>query len=193
MFSAEPYTVPGCGSLNLLATGEVCEGDTIHDRQQPHDLFMELAVDYDRPLRGAWRWQVYAGLAGEPALGPPGFPHRVSALVNPVGPMTHHWLDATHVAFGLVTAAVHNQRWKAELSAFNGRAPNEGRVALDLGALDRWPGACRICPAIGWPCRCQRHACATSRASSRSARPIPWCASRPRRCITTRLNSLVVS
>ena len=49
MFSAEPYTVPGCGSLNLLATGEVCEGDTIHDRQQPHDLFMELAVDYDRP------------------------------------------------------------------------------------------------------------------------------------------------
>ncbi len=69
MLSAEPWTVPGCGSLSFLATGEVCEGDTIHDRQQPHDLFMELAVDYDRPLSGRWRWQVYAGLAGEPALG----------------------------------------------------------------------------------------------------------------------------
>lgn len=146
MFSAEPYTVPGCGSLNLLATGEVCEGDTIHDRQQPHDLFMELAVDYDRPWHGAWRWQVYAGLAGEPALGPPGYPHRVSALVNPIGPMTHHWLDATHVTFGLVTAGVNNQRWKVELSAFNGRAPNEGRVALDLGALDSVAGRVSYLP-----------------------------------------------
>ncbi len=52
MLSAEPWTVPGCGSLSFLAVGEVCEGDTIHDRQQQHDLFMELAVDYDRPLRG---------------------------------------------------------------------------------------------------------------------------------------------
>ena len=146
MFSAEPFTVPGCGSLNLLATGEVCEGDTIHDRQQPHDLFMELAADFDRPLRGAWRWQMYAGLAGEPALGPPGFPHRVSALPNPVGPVTHHWLDATHVAFGVVTAGVNNQRWKAELSAFNGRAADDGRVALDLGALDSVAGRVSFLP-----------------------------------------------
>ncbi len=146
MFSAEPWTVPGCGSLNYLATGEVCEGDTIHDRQQPHDLFMELAVDYDRPLHGAWRWQVYAGLAGEPALGPPGYPHRVSAMANSIGPVTHHWLDSTHVAFGVVTVGVNNQRWKAELSAFNGRAPDEGRVALDLGALDSVAGRISFLP-----------------------------------------------
>ena len=37
MVSAEPWTVPGCGSLNFLATGEICDGDTIHDRQQQHD------------------------------------------------------------------------------------------------------------------------------------------------------------
>ncbi len=146
MFSAEPWTVPGCGSLNYLATGEVCDGDTIHDRQQPHDLFMELAVDYDRLLHGAWRWQVYAGAAGEPALGPPGYPHRVSAMANPIGPMTHHWLDSTHVAFGVVTVGVNNQRWKAELSAFNGRAPDEGRVALDLGALDSVAGRISFLP-----------------------------------------------
>ena len=48
MVSVEPWSVPGCGYLNFLATGEVCEGDTIHDRQHPHDLFMELAADYDR-------------------------------------------------------------------------------------------------------------------------------------------------
>jgi hypothetical protein len=136
MFSAEPWTVSRCGTLSLLATGEVCEGDTIHDRQQPHDLFMELAVDYDHALRGEWRWQVYAGLAGEPALGPPGYPHRASAMGNPIGPITHHWLDYTHVTFGLVTLGVNNRRWKVETSVFNGRDADESRVDLDLGGFD---------------------------------------------------------
>jgi hypothetical protein len=136
MFSAEPWTIPGCGSLSFLSTGEVCRGDTIHDRQQPHDFVMELAADYDRPLRGEWRWQVYAGLAGEPALGPPGYSHRASALANPFAPMTHHWLDSTQVTFGLITVGVHNQRWKVETSAFNGREPDESRADLDLGAFD---------------------------------------------------------
>ena len=70
MLSAEPWTIRHCGAVNFLAIGEVCEGDTIHDRQQPHDLLMELAADYDAPLIGEWRWQAYAGLAGEPAFGP---------------------------------------------------------------------------------------------------------------------------
>jgi hypothetical protein len=136
MVSAEPWTVPGCGSLSFLATGDTCEGDSIHDRQQPHDVFMELAVDYDRVLRGDWRWQIYAGLAGEPALGPPGSSHRASAVANPLGPITHHWLESTHATFGLVTAGVHSSRWKAEVSAFNGRDPDDSRVDLDVGAFD---------------------------------------------------------
>ena len=136
MFSAEPLTVPDCGSLSFLATGEVCDGDTIHDRQQAHDLVMELAVDYERVLNGQWRWQVYAGLAGEPALGPPGYPHRESAAANPIGPITHHWLDSTHVTYGVVTLAAHNERWKAEASVFNGREPDNSRVDLDLGQFD---------------------------------------------------------
>ena len=136
MLSAEPWTVPGCGSLSFLAVGEVCEGDTIHDRQQQHDLVMELAVDYDRPLRGEWRWQIYAGLAGEPALGPPGYPHRASAMANPIGPITHHWLESTHGTFGVLTIGIHNPRWKAETSVFNGREPDDGRADFDFGAFD---------------------------------------------------------
>lgn len=138
MLSAEPWTIDGCGSLNFLATGEVCEDDTIHDRQQPHDLVMELAADYEHPLRQTWRWQVYAGFAGEPALGPPGYPHRASAMGNPVAPATHHWLDSSHITFGLVTLGIHNQRWKAEVSAFNGREPDEGRAGVDLEAFDSY-------------------------------------------------------
>lgn len=136
MLSAEPVTIPGCGSLSYLATGEVCEGDTVHDRQGPHDAVMELAADYERPLQGAWRWQVYAGLAGEPALGPPRAAHRPSGVVNPIGPVTHHWLEPVPTAFGIVTAGVHNGRWKAEASFFNGRDPDESRGDLDLGGWD---------------------------------------------------------
>jgi hypothetical protein len=140
MLSLEPWTVPGCGGLNYFQTGEICDGDTIHDRQHPHDLFMELAARYDRPLRGAWRWQVYAGLSGEPALGPPAFPHRTSSSDNPIAPIGHHWLDSTHIAFGVVTAGVFSDRWKLEASAFNGREPDEDRGDIDLGPLDSVSG-----------------------------------------------------
>jgi hypothetical protein len=140
MVSAEPWTIPGCGSLNFLASGELCEGDTIHDRQHPHDLLMELAADYDRPLRKSLRWQVYAGLSGEPALGPTSFPHRLSAIANPTAPIAHHWLDSTHITFGLITTGIYSHRWKAEMSLFNGREPDEQRTDLDLGALDSVSG-----------------------------------------------------
>ena len=53
MFSLEPWTIRGCGYPDLLATGEVCDGEPIHDRQHPHDLIMELAAEYSRPLAGA--------------------------------------------------------------------------------------------------------------------------------------------
>ena len=146
MLSAEPWTIDGCGSLNFLATGEVCENDTIHDRQQPHDAVMELAVDYEHPLRRTWRWQVYAGLAGEPSLGPPGYPHRASAMGNPMAPATHHWLDSSHITFGLITLGIHNQRWKAETSVFNGREPDEGRAGVDLGAFDSFAARVSFLP-----------------------------------------------
>ncbi len=150
MASVEPWTVNDCGFINLLANGEMCESDTIHDRQHPHDLFMELAADYDRPVRGSLRWQIYAGLAGEPALGPAGFPHRTSAMPNPVAPITHHWLDSTHITFGLITTGLYDRRWKAEVSLFNGREPDENRADIDFGALDSVSGRLTLMPTSRW-------------------------------------------
>ena len=46
------------------------------------------------------------GPVGEPALGPVAFMHRASAADNPTAPLGHHTFDSTHVAFGVVTAAV---------------------------------------------------------------------------------------
>ena len=136
MLSLEPWTIRGCGYPDLLASGEQCHGEKIHDRQHPHDFPMEISAEYDAPLTGDVRWKVYGGPAGEPALGPVAYPHRVSAIPNPLAPMTHHWLDSTHVSFGVVTGGLSGKRWKAETSAFNGREPDEQRTDFDFGAFD---------------------------------------------------------
>jgi hypothetical protein len=146
MVSLEPATLSGCGYPDLLATGELCDGDSIHDRQHPHDFFMELAFEYERPLASALRWQLYAGLAGEPALGPGAYPHRSSAMVNLLAPIGHHWLDATHITYGVMTAGIFSGRWKAEASVFNGREPDENRWDLDLDRLDSFSGRLWFAP-----------------------------------------------
>ena len=149
MASLEPWTIGGCGYPVLLATGETCDGDTIHDRQHPHELFMELALDYDRPLGANTRWQVYGGAVGEPALGPVAFPHRPSAMPNPIALIGHHWLDATHITFGVVTGAIYGARWKAEASLFNGREPDENRLDLDLAPLTSYSARATFMPHDG--------------------------------------------
>ena len=147
MISAEPWSIRGCGYPDLLATGEECGGEQIHDRQHPHDLFMELAAIYDAPLAGKARWQVYGGPAGEPALGPVAYPHRLSAMPNPLAPIAHHWLDSTHITFGVVTAAVYRSKWKVEASVFNGREPDEKRTSIDVAALDSISGRLWFLPS----------------------------------------------
>ncbi len=138
MLSAEPGTISGCGYPDLLATGELCKGQPIHDRQHPHDLFMELAAQYSRPIGPGIQFQVYGGPAGEPALGPVAFMHRISGLANPLAPITHHWFDSTHITYGVATAGVFGGKWKAEASVFNGREPDEDRTNFDFAAMDSW-------------------------------------------------------
>lgn len=140
MMSLEPFTINGCGYPNLLASGEVCDGQAIVDRQHPHDLFMELAAQYGLPLTSTLSLQLYGGLAGEPALGPVAFPHRVSATPNPVAPLSHHWLDATHITYGVFTGGVYGRQWKMEGSVFNGREPDDERYDFDFGQFDSFSG-----------------------------------------------------
>ena len=150
MVSVEPWTIRGCGYPDLLASGELCKGEVIHDQQHPHDLIMELAATYDRPLAGDVRWQIYGGPAGEPALGPAAFAHRISAMPNPLAPIAHHWFEATHISYGVVTGGVYGKRWKAETSVFNGREPDEHRTNFDFGALDSWSGRVWFLPTKRW-------------------------------------------
>jgi hypothetical protein len=75
----------------LFQTGETANGtDHLIDRQHPHDFFMELATTYSIPVKDGSVFG-YAGLPGEPALGPPAFMHRASGIRIPEAPLTHHW------------------------------------------------------------------------------------------------------
>ena len=150
MLSAEPVTVGKCGYPDLLATGEFCKGEPLHDRQHPHDLFMELAAQYQQPLGSSVAFELYGGLAGEPALGPVAFPHRTSALPSFLAPIGHHWQDATHISFGVATAGLYGRRWKVEGSVFNGREPDEDRFDLDLAPLDSYSGRVWVLPDERW-------------------------------------------
>jgi hypothetical protein len=120
----------------LLQTGETANGAPLIDRQHPHDLFMELSASYSRPLSDRSSLFAYVGLPGEPALGPPAFMHRFSGEDNPEAPISHHWLDSTHIAYGVVTLGYVFGNMKIEGSAFRGREPNENRYDIETGRLD---------------------------------------------------------
>jgi hypothetical protein len=139
MLSPEPFTAGADGGYPLLLqTGETFEGEPLRDRQHPHDLFMELALSYSHYFSDRWGVLLYAAPAGEPALGPVAFPHRVSAWYDPLAVLGHHWQDATHISFGVLTAGILTPMAKLEVSWFNGREPDEYRYDLDLRAPDSY-------------------------------------------------------
>ena len=147
MLSAEPATAGGELQLPLLLqSGETYGGRPLHDRQHPHDLFMEVAAIYRRPIADLFGIELYGALSGEPALGPTAFMHRASAMNNPFPPIGHHWQDSTHISFGVLTAGVYNRWVKLEGSIFHGREPDENRWDFDFGALDSWSGRLSVNP-----------------------------------------------
>jgi hypothetical protein len=121
----------------LFAAGETADGvEPLVDRQHPHDLFMELSASYAHRIGERTSVFVYGGLPGEPAFGPPAFMHRMAAMDSPEAPITHHWLDSTHITFGVVTAGITHGAWKLEASQFRGREPDEDRYDIESGDLD---------------------------------------------------------
>jgi hypothetical protein len=138
MLSPEPWTVRDGGYPLLLQTGETYQGQLLHDRQHPHDLFMELGAVFTQQLTSGLALQGYGAISGEPALGPVAFPHRMSAMADPLAALGHHWLDSTHISFGVLTLGLVTRVAKLEGSWFNGREPDERRWDLDLRPLDSW-------------------------------------------------------
>jgi len=140
MLSLDPATVTTRGYPLLLQSGETYQTQPLVDRQHPHDFWMELAVMYERAFSSTLGASLYAAPSGEPALGPVAFMHRPSAMDNLTAPLGHHWQDATHISFGVLTAGIFGHHWKLEGSLFNGREPNEERWGFDPIRLDSYSG-----------------------------------------------------
>lgn len=138
MISADPLTMGGNGYPLLLQTGETFEDEPLIDRQHPHDLISELAAGVSHAFNEKTDLYAYFGFPGEPAIGPPAFMHRPSALINPFSPLGHHWQDATHILFGVGTAGFRYDKLKLEGSWFTGREPDEDRYAFDQPRFDSW-------------------------------------------------------
>jgi hypothetical protein len=150
MLSLDPLTVGKQGYRELFQVGEAFEGKPLVDYQHPHDLFMQLALVWRVPVGAETGFTLAGGPSGEPALGPVAFMHRASAMENPMSPLAHHTLDSTHIAFGVVTAAVDRGPWTIEGSVFNGREPDEDRWDVNFGALDSFSGRLWLRPREEW-------------------------------------------
>jgi hypothetical protein len=138
MVSLDP-TIGKSGYPLLFQTGESASGNTpLVDRQHPHDFFMELSTSYSVPLGSSGSAFVYFGLPGEPALGPSAFMHRFSGMRNPEAPLTHHWLDSTHMTFGVATVGASQGPFQLEASWFNGREPDQHRWNIETREFDSW-------------------------------------------------------
>lgn len=139
MFSLEPVTIGKCGYPLLLQTGETCDGITpLVDRQHPHDLFMELAIVGSHEFKKDLSGFLYFGLPGEPAIAPPVFMMRFSSEYIPQAPLGHHWMDSTHVTFGVLTTGLIYKNLKFECSAFKGREPDEDLFDIEKPKLDSY-------------------------------------------------------
>lgn len=150
MLSLDVLGVSRRGYPLLLQSGESFDGQPLHDRQHPHDFWVELSALYLRPISKTTGIELYVAPSGEPALGPVAFMHRPSAMDNPSAPIGHHWQDATHISFGVATVGVFTHTWKLEGSIFNGREPDDKRWDFDFGRLDSYSGRVTFNPSPRW-------------------------------------------
>jgi hypothetical protein len=150
MFSADAIVTGQEGYPLLFQSGESAHGEPLVDRQHPHDLFSELSVAYSYAISKKADVFTYISYPGEPALGPVVFMHRASALDNPDAPISHHWIDATHITFGVATLGVRLGQFKLEGSSFTGREPDENRYNFDKPRFDSWSGRLSFNPSKNW-------------------------------------------
>ena len=150
MFSLEPATVEDGAYPLLFQTGETANGEPIINGQHPHDLFMELSAQYAFQMNPDVLLHFYAGVRGDPALGPVAYPHRVSAQELPQATLSHHLQDSTHIADDVLTAGLRYKNVRFEVSGFHGAEPDEHRWDLDQGGIDSWSTRVSFAPTRNW-------------------------------------------
>jgi hypothetical protein len=92
----------------------------------------------------------YGAPVGDPALGPPAYPHRASASENPIAPLGHHLEDSTHISDDVITVGITHRMFRLEASGFHGQEPDEHRWDIDSGRIDSWSARATVNPGQNW-------------------------------------------
>ena len=71
-------------------------------------------------------------------------------MPNPLAPIAHHWLDSTHITFGVATLGATWDGWKLEASGFNGREPDENRWNIETRSFDSASARLTFNPSHAW-------------------------------------------
>ncbi len=154
MLSLEPATVTGRYFPLLFQQGETAYGRPLVDGQHPHNFFMEVAALYDARLGENTLVSFYAAPVGDPAMGPTAYPHRASAIEDPLATLGHHLQDSTHISYDVLTAGLTYKAARIEFSGFHGREPGENRWDIDAGNIDSWSTRLTVNPAPDWSGQC---------------------------------------
>jgi hypothetical protein len=121
----------------LLQTGETADGRThLVNAQHPHDLFMDLSAKWTHRFDDQTRGFIKLGWPSDAGFGPEVFMHRQSGEAFPTAPISHHWLDSTHVSMGVIGAGFERGPLKLEVTQFTGREPDENRYDIEPARLD---------------------------------------------------------
>jgi len=151
MASLERATTGPRGYLELFQVGETYRFIPLVDRQHPHDLLMQASAAWRIPLTDRTAITLAGAPVGEAALGPGAFMHRRSAAENSAAPLSHHTLDSTHIAMGVIAVSVDRAPWTVESSVFQSGEPDDNRWDLvDFGALDSWSARVWYKPSEAW-------------------------------------------
>jgi hypothetical protein len=150
MATIEPLTITRRSYPLLFQTGEAAYGEPLTDAQHPHELLMELSVQYAHQLSRGATFNVYYAPVGDAPLGPVAFPHRASAVELPQAVLAHHWQDSTHIVNQVLTAGLSYRRLRIEAGGFHGAEPNENRWNIDYGPIDSWAARLLAFPSPQW-------------------------------------------
>ncbi len=151
MFSAEPWTIRGCGYPDLLASGERCQGEQIHDQQHPHDLVMEIvrgvrrAAEGINPLAGVRRPRRASRRSDRSPIRTACPRCRTRWRRFPIIGSMRRTSRSAWSRLACTAIAGRPRR-----SVFNGREPDENRTNLDFAPLDSVSGRVWFLPTPNW-------------------------------------------
>lgn len=144
--SLEPYTTED-GYPQLFQHVSAENGGPLVDRMRPQELFGEAAVQFGyRPSRSTLL-HVYAGLVGQPALGPAPWQLRPSGVDFAEAPFAYDLQESYQTATSVVTGGFNTGRLSIEASAFHDAVSSDDYTELDTGGIDSQSARVTLLPS----------------------------------------------